>query len=77
MSMRSALAAALIILASPSLANDDPQPQAATEVSATGEIDKKAAEERKVCKRIQSTESRLGAKKVCMTKAQWREYEAS
>ena len=29
-------------------------------------------EEKKICKREAATESRLGAKKVCLTAAQWR-----
>ena len=29
-------------------------------------------EEKKICKREGSTESRLGSKKVCLTAAQWR-----
>jgi hypothetical protein len=74
--MRTAFAVVLIAFAAPALANN-PQPQLATQVPEAAETDKKVAEERKVCKRIQATESRLAAKKVCMTKAQWREYEAS
>ena len=75
--MRNAFAVALLACAAPALANN-PQPQPATQVAPSpAEPGKKVAEERKVCKRIQSTESRLAAKKVCMTKAQWREYDAS
>jgi hypothetical protein len=34
-----------------------------------------AAEERRICRMIDSSESRLGAKKVCMTAAQWKKAE--
>jgi len=32
-------------------------------------------EEKKICKREAATESRLGAKRVCLTAAQWRERQ--
>lgn len=31
--------------------------------------------ERKICKREAATESRLGAKRVCLTAAEWRERQ--
>jgi len=31
--------------------------------------------ERKICKREESSESRLGAKRVCLTAEQWRERQ--
>lgn len=31
--------------------------------------------ERKICKREESTESRLGGKRVCLTAEQWRERQ--
>ena len=52
-----------------------------TEAAATlpGQAPAAAAEapkdEKKICKREAATESRLGAKRVCLTAAQWRERQ--
>jgi hypothetical protein len=43
-----------------------PAPQAAS-VTATA-----PAEEKKICRRIEASESRLGAKRVCKTAADWK-----
>ena len=37
----------------------------------------KTVEEKKVCKRIPSTTSRMGSEKVCMTAAEWKKQENS
>ena len=55
----------LLLLASDPAAAASAQPA----VQPTAEAPK---EERKICKREASTESRLGAKRICLTEAEWR-----
>jgi len=35
------------------------------------------AQEKKICKRVDAVESRLGGRKLCLTRKQWKEYESS
>ena len=51
------------------LASDTPAAVAPATDATAAEAPK---EEKKICKREASTESRLGAKKVCLTAAQWK-----
>lgn len=39
---------------------------------ATGDAEKTKKDEKKICRREASTESRLGAKRICLTAEQWR-----
>jgi len=52
---------------------------AASDTAATTTTAPQGAEapkaERKICKREESTESRLGGKRVCLTAEQWRERQ--
>lgn len=76
--MRIALMAVLVAVSTPAFAGDNPK---------TASVDGQAAEaqtqtaktedpgERIICKRIDATESRLGAKKVCLTANQWKQRE--
>jgi hypothetical protein len=85
-SLRLAGAAALLFAAAaPAWAAGDP-PQQAQQASAPSdqandtaaqptEAAKPAKEERKICRMIDSSESRLGATKVCMTAAQWKKAQ--
>ena len=84
-SLRLAGAAALLFAAAtPALAAGDPPQQAQSagapsdKASDTGAAPTEAAkpkEERKICRVISASESRLGAQKVCMTAEQWKHAE--
>jgi hypothetical protein len=76
--------AAIFLFASvaPALAADTteraPSDAAATDngaAPAAKPADKKANGERKICRTEVASESRLGAKKICMTAAQWRAHQ--
>ena len=83
-SLRLAGAAALLFAAAPvaafGAAETPPQTQAAQAPSdqspetgaAPTEAAKPKAEERKICRTMDASESRLGAKRVCMTAEQWK-----
>lgn len=59
-------AAALALLAAPTLANSsDPVPAARAQAANNGEMNKV------ICRRVESIGTRLSAKKVCRTQAQW------
>ena len=60
--------AALLLLA----AFADPSPPAGPSAAAPA-VQAEAKKERKVCKRLETSESRLGATRVCKTAAEWRE----
>ena len=65
------LAAALVLSATPALAaKTNAKDQAATEESggATGS-------ERKVCKRLENSGTRMKNDRVCLTRAEWRKVE--
>jgi hypothetical protein len=40
-----------------------------------GEASAPAVGDRRVCRRIESTGSRLGTQRVCMTQREWRQYD--
>ena len=44
-------------------------------VSSSSSQDSEEAAERRICRQIDVTGSRLGSRRVCMTRSQWREYE--
>ena len=52
-------------------ANATPSAQAQAP-AATAEPDKAGKDEKKICKREENTESRLGGKRICMTAEQWK-----
>lgn len=62
------LAALALLTGSPALAQTDPAPAAAA-ASVTSTDDNK-----QICKKEKPTGSRLAAKKVCRTKAEWDEF---
>lgn len=67
--MRSALLA-LILLSSPVLANEKAsQPSDETAPAAPAEVEKK------ICKRIAASESRMASKRICMTAAEWKKSD--
>jgi hypothetical protein len=84
-SLRLAGAAALLFAAAtPVLAAGDtpqanqtaaPSDQASDTAAAPAEAAKPKSEERKICRRIDASQSHLGARTVCMTAAQWKHYE--
>lgn len=84
-SLRLAGAAFLFAAAAPALAAGDPQQQAqaapsdqANDAAATPTETAKPKEkpaERKICRMINGSEARLGAQKVCMTAAQWKDAQ--
>ena len=73
---------ALLLIAPVAHAADTPRPDAKPSDEATAAVKKaggstSAAEsedpmDRKVCKKIQGTGSRMGGERVCMTRAQWK-----
>ena len=68
------LAIFAMLLLAPSEAQ--PAPAAAkTEASAPSQAAPEVKEEKKICKSIEDTGSRLGNKKICMTAKQWRKSE--
>ena len=81
-SLRLAGAAALLFAAAPGFATTDtpqqnqtagaPSDQASDTAAQPTEAAKPKAEERKICRMMDSSESRLGAKRVCMTAEQWK-----
>ena len=56
-------------------ANSTPPAAQAPSQQATAEMEKADGGEKKICKREESTESRLGGKRVCLTAEQWRERQ--
>ena len=73
--------------ASPALAANNPAPQAQATNAASDQANDTAAapaetakpkarpEDRKICRMVNGSESRLGAQKVCMTAEQWKHAE--
>lgn len=47
-------------------------PAQAQAPAATADADKAGKDEKKICKREENTESRLGGKRICMTAEQWK-----
>jgi hypothetical protein len=52
-----------------------PSDQAGDTAAQPTEAAKPAKEERKICRLVDTSESRLGAQKVCMTAAQWKKAQ--
>jgi cell envelope opacity-associated protein A len=48
--------------------------KAANEATATAEAPA-PVEEKKICKRMEATESRVSAKRICKTAAEWKKYQ--
>ena len=80
-SLRLAGAAILLLASVPAFAADatapTPSDAATTDTGAApaAKTEKKAKSERKICRTEIASESRLGAKKICMTAAEWRRRE--
>ncbi|HEX8125430.1 MAG TPA: hypothetical protein VF548_07605 [Allosphingosinicella sp.] len=72
-----ASAAALAMAAgTPALAaRNQGQQQLAASDSAGGDAGVQAKGERKICKFMDSTESRMKRERLCFTKAEWRKFE--
>ena len=69
------LAVLAFLMVTPVEAQPSPEP-AKTEAGATGTTTPPAPkEEKKICKTIEDTGSRLGGKKICMTAKEWRKAE--
>jgi hypothetical protein len=76
--MRSAFVILLVAASSPVLAS--PSEGASSSMGAaatpTEQISKAAdVDDRKICKRIDATESRLSSKKLCLTAEQWKQRQ--
>ena len=64
------LLAALLVASDPAVAAQQPSQDPKATQTATSEKAEKA--EKKICRREESTESRLGAKRICLTAEEWR-----
>jgi len=73
--MRFVLLAALLV-STPSIAADMKTPSGAEETTSNGSAEPQEKEEKKVCKRIAATESRMAAKRICMTAADWKKQQS-
>jgi hypothetical protein len=76
--MRIALMAVLVAVSTPAFAGDGTKvPSVDAQAPQTNAQAAKSEEpaEKVICKRIDATESRLGAKKVCLTEEQWKQRE--
>lgn len=77
--MRIALMAVLVAISTPAYAGDA-TPKApsvdgqATQTTAQPKTAENQAE-RKICKRIEASESRVAAKKICLTAEQWKQRD--
>ena len=76
--MRTVLMFALVAFSAPVGAQNNSQAAPAS-IDGTQQAAQNAkvpeAADAKICKRIQATESRLGAKKVCLTAKEWKDRE--
>lgn len=77
--MRIALMAVLVAISTPAFAGDaTPKSQTvdgqATQTAAQPTTAENQAE-RKICRRIEASESRVAAKKVCLTAEQWKQRD--
>jgi hypothetical protein len=68
--MRAALLFVLLA-SSPALAAED-KVAASTETSAAGDTQAQPQEEKKICRRVEASESRTAAKRVCLTLSEWK-----
>lgn len=66
--MITALLSLLLLAGSPAAPTPAPTPATTASKSTAQEA---GTEERKICKREGSTESRLGAKRICLTAKEW------
>ena len=77
--MRMVLMLALVAFSAPVCAADNNGQAAPVSVDggqqATQTAKSDDSADRKICKRVQATESRLGAKKLCLTAKQWKDRE--
>jgi hypothetical protein len=69
--------AALLLLAAPATAADraatsSSEPTAAERQDTRSETAREAEEPRKICQTFKMTSSRLGSKRICMTREEWR-----
>jgi hypothetical protein len=63
----------VLLLVSGNVPTDSATAQAQSPAQqATADADKADKAERKICKREESTESRLGGKRICLTAEQWK-----
>lgn len=77
------LALSALLFAAPAFAQDNPSPNPASQPRATGTQNDAASGsqagvpvgERRVCRRIDDTGSRIGGRRVCMTNREWREVD--
>ena len=67
-----ASAAALLVAASPAIAAKSQSPE--TAASAEGG---KQKGERKICRTVENSASRMKAEKVCLTRAEWKKLDAA
>ncbi|HEY1607410.1 MAG TPA: hypothetical protein VGF77_17625 [Allosphingosinicella sp.] len=81
-SLRLAGVALLFAAAAPALAAGDPPQQAqaapsdqSNDTAATPTETAKPKPEHKICRMVNGSEARLGAQKVCMTAAQWKDAQ--
>jgi len=65
------LSAALILFAAPALASDESSTGAAQETTGAASAEQ-PKEPKKICRRYAASESRLGAKKICLTADEWK-----
>jgi len=61
----------VLLLVSGNVPTDSATAQAPAQ-QATADADKADKAEKKICKREESTESRLGGKRICLTAEQWK-----
>ena len=61
----------VLLLVSGNVPTDSAAAQAPAQ-QATADADKADKGEKKICKREESTESRLGGKRICLTAEQWK-----
>lgn len=80
--MRNFVAALLALSVAPTIAIAQPAPRSGTQTmgsmptgSATGGVNENG--ERLICRRIAASESRLAARRVCKTAAEWSDYNRS
>jgi hypothetical protein len=77
--MRIALMAVLVAVSTPAFAGDGGAKAPSVDASATQPTSQPAKTEddaeRKICRRIDASESRMASKRVCMTEEQWKQHD--
>ena len=66
------LSAALILFAAPALASDESSTTGAAQDTTGAASAEQPKEPKKICRRYAASESRLGAKKICLTADEWK-----